>query len=120
MIARVFLTTNPSVYTSVHESIAYRWREKEMIQPHPLVQCPPIALVVPERPKRPLGLQFSQGVRPALSQQASICLAALRSNQCVVIERSRRIDVVNSRYDVVVTGQDNRHAGLHEFCAMLD
>ena len=37
MVARVFLTANPSVYTSVHESIAYRWREKEMIQPHPLV-----------------------------------------------------------------------------------
>jgi hypothetical protein len=37
VVARVFLTANPSVYTPVHESVAYCWREKEMIQPHPLV-----------------------------------------------------------------------------------
>jgi hypothetical protein len=37
MVARIFLTANPSVYTAMHESIAHRWREKEMIQPHPLV-----------------------------------------------------------------------------------
>ena len=37
VVARVFLTANPSVYTPVHESIAHCWREKEMIQPHPLV-----------------------------------------------------------------------------------
>ena len=37
VIARVLLTANPSVYTPVHESIAHCWREKEMIQPHPLV-----------------------------------------------------------------------------------
>ena len=37
VVARVVLTANPSVYTPAHESIAHRWREKEMIQPHPLV-----------------------------------------------------------------------------------
>ena len=37
VVARVLLTANPSVYTPVHESIAHCWREKEMIQPHPLV-----------------------------------------------------------------------------------
>jgi hypothetical protein len=37
MVARVFLTANPSVYTPEHESIAHRWRKKEMIQPHPLI-----------------------------------------------------------------------------------
>ncbi len=37
VVACVFLTANPSVYTPVHESIAHCWREKEMIQPHPLV-----------------------------------------------------------------------------------
>src|SRR5688572_20790487 len=30
VVARVFLTPNPSVYTSMHESIAHRGREKEM------------------------------------------------------------------------------------------
>jgi hypothetical protein len=35
--ARVLLTAHPSVYTPLHESIGHRWREKEMIQPHPLV-----------------------------------------------------------------------------------
>jgi hypothetical protein len=37
VVARVFLTANPSVYIPVHESIAHCWREKEMIQPHPLI-----------------------------------------------------------------------------------
>jgi len=37
VVAGVFLTANPSVYTPVHESIAHCGREKEMIQPHPLV-----------------------------------------------------------------------------------
>jgi hypothetical protein len=37
VVARVFLTANPPVYTPVHESIAHRWREKEMVQPHPFV-----------------------------------------------------------------------------------
>jgi len=67
VIARVFLTANPSVYTPVHEPAAHCWCEKKMIQPHPLVQWPPITLVVPERPERTLGLQFSQSIRPTLS-----------------------------------------------------
>src|SRR5690348_10551168 len=29
VVARVFLTANPSVYTPVHESVAHCWREKE-------------------------------------------------------------------------------------------
>jgi len=37
VIARVFLAANPSVYTTVHELIAQRRIEKEVIQPHPLV-----------------------------------------------------------------------------------
>jgi hypothetical protein len=31
MIARVFFTANPSVYTPIHESIAQGWREKAMV-----------------------------------------------------------------------------------------
>jgi hypothetical protein len=37
VVARVFLTANPSVYTPVDEPIAHCGREKKMIQPHPLV-----------------------------------------------------------------------------------
>ena len=37
VVARVFLSANPSVYTTVDKTIADFWREKEMIQPHPLV-----------------------------------------------------------------------------------
>jgi hypothetical protein len=37
VVARVLLAANPSVYPSVHESIAHGWRDKEMIQPHPFV-----------------------------------------------------------------------------------
>ena len=37
VVARVFLTANPSVYTPEHESVAHCWREKKMIQPHPLI-----------------------------------------------------------------------------------
>jgi hypothetical protein len=77
-------------------------------------------LVVPERPERPLGLQFSQRIRPALSEQPAIRLAALRLNQCVVMERSRWIDVLHGRDDVVIAGQDNRHAGVQELRAVFD
>src|SRR5579883_2755104 len=66
VIARVFFSANPSVYAPVDEPLAHSGREKEMIQAHPLVQGPPIALVIPERPERTLGLQLSQSVRPAL------------------------------------------------------
>jgi hypothetical protein len=31
------LIANPSVYTPVREPIAYCWREKEVVQPHPFV-----------------------------------------------------------------------------------
>ena len=34
VIARVFLTANPSVYTTLHELIGHGPREKEVIQPH--------------------------------------------------------------------------------------
>ena len=37
VVARVFLTANPSVYSREHQSITHCWREQEMIQPHPLV-----------------------------------------------------------------------------------
>jgi hypothetical protein len=37
VVTGVLLTANPSVYTAVRKSIAHWWRQKEMIQPHPLV-----------------------------------------------------------------------------------
>ena len=37
VVARVFLTAHQSVYTPMHEPIARGGREKEMVQPHPLV-----------------------------------------------------------------------------------
>jgi hypothetical protein len=37
VVACVLLTANPSIYPTVYKSIARGWREKEMIQPHPLV-----------------------------------------------------------------------------------
>src|SRR6202022_3704316 len=47
-------------------------------------------------------------------------MATLRLNQCVVIERSRWIDVLHSRYDVVIAAKADRPAGLHQFRAVLD
>jgi hypothetical protein len=37
VVVRVFLTANPSVYAPEQESIADCGREKEMVQPHPLI-----------------------------------------------------------------------------------
>ena len=37
VVARILLTANPSVYTPEYELIANCWREKEMVQPHPLI-----------------------------------------------------------------------------------
>ena len=67
VVARVVLATHPSVYTAVHEALAQYRREQKVIEPHALVGAPAVTLVIPERPERPLGLQFSQSVRPALS-----------------------------------------------------
>ena len=67
MVARISLATNASVYASVDQSIARWWGEKEMIEPHPFVERPPIALVIPERPERPVWLQRPQSIRPAES-----------------------------------------------------
>ena len=37
VVARVFLSANPPVYAPVDQPLAHGGREKEMIQPHPLV-----------------------------------------------------------------------------------
>src|SRR5579864_2813523 len=37
VVARVFRSANPSVYAAVHESVTYRGRKQEMIQPHAFV-----------------------------------------------------------------------------------
>jgi hypothetical protein len=89
-----------------------------VVQAHPLVQGPAIALVIPEGPERSLGLQFSQSVGPALRQEASKRLTTLGLNQCVLIERSRWVDILPGRDDIVVAGQHDGHAGFHEFLAV--
>src|ERR1700678_3952093 len=57
MVAGVLLATHPSVYTAIHESVAHCRRKQEVIEPHALVCSPPVALVIPECPERPVGVQ---------------------------------------------------------------
>jgi len=66
MIAGVLLATHPSVYTAVHESLRYLRREQEVIEAHPLVGRPTFALVIPERPQRPVWVQLPESIGPAL------------------------------------------------------
>src|SRR5271163_2912613 len=101
MVAGVLLATHPSVYTAIHESGAHCRRKQKVIEPHALVCSPPVALVIPERPERPIRVQPPQSIRPALRQQSSKRLPALSLDQCVVVERSRLIDVLR-RWDNVV------------------
>src|ERR1700682_1606189 len=70
MVARVLLATHPSVYTAIHESVAHCRRKQEVIEPHALVCSPPVALVIPERPERSVGVQPPESIRLALRQQS--------------------------------------------------
>src|SRR5579862_1115519 len=81
-----------------------------MIKAHPFVLRPSLTFVVPEGPERSRRVQLAHGIRPALSQQLSEGLATFRLDQCVLIQGSRRIDVLLCRHDVVVTGQHDRHS----------
>src|ERR1700688_591810 len=85
VVAGVVLAPHPSVYTAVHEALAQFRRQQKVIEPHALVGAPPVTLVIPERPERPFRVQPPQSVRPALSQESSEGLPALRLDQRVVI-----------------------------------
>src|SRR5438270_824070 len=65
-----------------------------MIQPHALIRRPPLALVIPKRPQRPVWMHFTQSVGPALSEQTRESFPALRLDQRVVIQRSGRVYVL--------------------------
>jgi hypothetical protein len=93
-------------------------REQKVIEPHAFVLRPPIKFVIPERPERPIRMQASHRIRPALRQQTREGLPALGLDQCVVIQRSCRIDVLRCRHDVIVTGQHNGSAARHELSSM--
>jgi len=85
VVAGVFFTPHTSVYTAVNQPLRYPWREQEMIEPHALVGRPPVALVVPECPERPIWVQSPQRIGPALSQHSGKSLTAFRLDQRVVI-----------------------------------
>ena len=120
MVAGVFLATHPSVYTAIHESVAHCRRKQEVIEPHALVCSPPVALVIPERPERSVGVQPPESIGSALRQQSRERLPALRLDQCVVVQRSRLIDVLRRWYNVIIAGQYDGHTGRHEFAGVRD
>jgi hypothetical protein len=85
VVAGVFFTPHTSVYTAVYQPLRYHRREKEMVEPHALVGRPPVALVIPECPERPIWVQSPQSVCPALSQHSGKGLATFRLDQRVVV-----------------------------------
>jgi len=85
MIARVFLASHPAVYATVRKPLPQFRREQEVVQAHTFVERPPFALVIPERPERPVWLQLAQSIGPSLSKQARKGLAATRLYQRVVV-----------------------------------
>src|SRR5260370_27776572 len=52
MVARVYLTTHPSVYTTVHEPVRHLRREQKVVESHAFVLRPPFIFVIPECPER--------------------------------------------------------------------
>jgi hypothetical protein len=85
VVTGIFFASHTSVYTAVYQPLRYLRREKEMIEPHALVGRPPLALVIPECPERPIWVQSPQSICPALSQHSGKGLAAFLLNQRVVI-----------------------------------
>ena len=57
--------------------------------------------------------------RSSLARQSRKDLTAGRLDQCVVIQRPRRINILCRRHDVIVTGQYDRHASCHQFSSMF-
>jgi len=74
----------------------------------PLSGRPATSFVVPESPERPVRVQRSKRVRPPLSEQARIRLAAFRLNECIVIQRTGWVDVVHCRHNVVIAASTHR------------
>ena len=48
MVAGVYLSTRPSVYTAVHEPVRHLRREQKVIESHAFVLRPPFKFVIPE------------------------------------------------------------------------
>src|SRR5438132_8530285 len=103
MIAGIFFAAHPTVHSAVCKPFRNRRREKDMIEPHTFIGLPPVVFVIPECPEGPFGVQRSQSVSPALSQQTREGFTALRLNKRVAVERTGWIDVLGSRDDIVVT-----------------
>src|ERR1700731_843936 len=69
VVARIFLSTCPSVNPPIHEPVRQIRREQKVIESHAFVLLPPFKFVIPECPERPVRMQLPHGVGPALSQQ---------------------------------------------------
>ena len=80
-----------------------------MIEPHAFVGWPAVALIIPKRPERAMGLQLSQSISPAEGKQSRKRLPTRRLNKSVAIQRPRWINIVNGRHDVVIASQYDGH-----------
>ncbi len=120
VIAGVFFSPYPALDSALDESCGYRRREQQVIKPHTLISRPPSELVVPECPQRSMGLQLPQGISPALIEELRECFAALRLNQGILIQRPSRIDVLKSRYDIVIPSQHDRDVSSYQLGRVVD
>jgi hypothetical protein len=77
-----------------------------------------VAETIPERVGALLGVELSDGVRPALLDELVVRRAAFRAKKGVVHPPLWFVDVDVGRNDVVVTREDDGCFALHEFCSM--
>jgi hypothetical protein len=120
VIAGVFFSPYPPLDSAVHESCRYRRREQQVIKPHALISRPPSELVVPECPQRSLRLQFPEGISPALVEEPRERFATLRLNQGILIQRPSPINVLGSRYNIVITSQHDRDISSYQLGRVVD
>ena len=83
-----------------------------MIESHPLISLPSIKFEVPKCPQRPRRMQFPQSISPTLVKQALECFTTGWLHKSVLIQRSRRVNILRGGHHVVVACQDGTYTGF--------
>lgn len=120
MIAGVVFAADPTINAGVNQSSGQLRREKQMIESHPLIRLPSVEFVVPECPYRPCRMQLSQSIRPPLRKQPLECFTAGWLHKSVLVQRSGGVNILRSRYHVVIASQHDRDTSCDQVVRMCD
>ncbi len=87
-----------------------------MIQPHALVVFPTVPEISPERPEQSVRLHCAQRIHPSLRQQTFEGVPDIGLQKCIGLFMVPCINIGIRRNDIVIAGEDDRHARSHLDC----